>query len=84
VRHAHPDDLRAYEMLLRELRAIEGLRAPTVGSFYRRGSGFLHFHVDGTRLFADLKLDGDWERMPASSAGEQRRLLAVARRAAQA
>jgi hypothetical protein len=78
VRHARADDLAGCTGLLDELRALEGVRERTVGSFYRRGSGFLHFHVDGDRLFADVKVDGDWQRMPASSARERREVVRLA------
>jgi len=82
VRHARADDLVAHEDLLASLRAIRGPRERTVGSFYRRGSGFLHFHVDGDRLFADLKVRDEWQRLPANTAAERRRLVAAAERAA--
>jgi hypothetical protein len=78
VRHARADDLAGCTGLLDELRALEGVRERTVGSFYRRGSGFLHFHVDGDRLFADVKVDGDWQRMPASSGRERREVVRLA------
>lgn len=82
MRHARADDLTAHEDLLASLRAIPGLRERTAGSFYRRGGGFLHFHVDGDRLFADLKVGDAWERLPATTASDRRRLVAAARRAA--
>jgi len=80
VRHARAEDLAGCTGLLDELRAMDGVRERTVGSFYRRGSGLLHFHVDGDRLFADVKVDGDWQRVAASSAREQRELVRLAAR----
>ena len=82
MRHARADDLLAYAALLDELRAVDGLKERTVGSFYRRGSGFLHFHVDGDRLLADVKVGGNWQRLPASTARERRALVRLARRVA--
>jgi hypothetical protein len=80
VRHARADELAGCSGLLDELRTLPGVRERTAGSFYRRGSGFLHFHVDGDRLFADVKVDGDWQRVPASSTREQRELVRLAAR----
>ncbi|HEY7135393.1 MAG TPA: hypothetical protein VIB48_10020 [Acidimicrobiia bacterium] len=80
MRHARADDLAGCTGLLGELRALDGVRERTAGSFYRRGAGFLHFHVDGDRLFADVKVDGDWQRVPASSARERRELVRFAAR----
>jgi hypothetical protein len=82
MRHARADDLAGCGDVLDELRAIEGLKERTPGSFYRRGSGFLHFHVDGDRLLADVKVAGDWRRVPASTRAECRRLVRLAAEAA--
>jgi hypothetical protein len=82
VRHATPAALDLLEPLLAELRRCEGLREKNRGTFYRGGSAFLHFHEDPAGLFADVRLAGaDFTRLRASTAAEQRALLAAVRRA---
>ena len=81
VRHARPDDLVPLEPLLEQLRAIDGLVERTPGSFYRRSTGFLHFHVDGDDIYCDVKLSGPaFERVRATTKAEQRQLIAAVRR----
>jgi hypothetical protein len=80
VRHARADDFAGCGELLDALRRIDGLKERSVGSFSRRGAAFLHFHVDGDRLLADVKVDGEWERRPASSARERDALVRFATR----
>ena len=55
MRHARPDDLTAIEPLLDQLRSFDDLTERTPGSFYRKGKGFLHFHVDGAHLWCDVE-----------------------------
>jgi N-acetylglutamate synthase-like GNAT family acetyltransferase len=62
VRHARADDLGPVAQLLEHLRSIDGLAERSAGTFYRDSSAFLHFHVDSTGLFADVKADGEFER----------------------
>jgi hypothetical protein len=81
MRHARPDDLVDLQPLLEQLRGLDGLVERTPGSFYRRGRGFLHFHVDGDRLFCDVKLTGPaFERVEATTRAQQRRLLTAVKR----
>jgi hypothetical protein len=75
VRHARPAALDELEPLLEELRAIEGLVERNRGTFYRKGNAFLHFHEDPAGLFADLKRDGEWQRLPATTTDDRRALL---------
>jgi hypothetical protein len=83
VRHATPPALDRLEPLLRELRALEGLREKARGTFYRGSRAFLHFHEDPAGLFADVRLDpeADFERQRVSTRAEQRALAARIRRA---
>jgi hypothetical protein len=78
VRHAGDRALDQLEPLLRDIRTLEGLSERKRGTFYRRGSAFLHFHEDPTGLFADIKVAGEWSRLPATTADEQRLLLEAA------
>jgi hypothetical protein len=82
VRHARSDDLDRIEPLLSELRAIAGLTEKNRGVFYRRSRACLHFHAEGDETYADLRLEGDeFERLRATTKGEQRSLVATVRRA---
>ena len=41
-----------------------------------RGSrAALHFHEDAAGLFADLRLQGDWQRLPVNSRAERAALM---------
>jgi hypothetical protein len=75
VKHAGPEALDALEDLLAKLRKHAALREKSRGCFYHEGSGFLHFHEDPEGLFADLKLDGEFERFRVSSTRERAAFL---------
>jgi hypothetical protein len=81
VRHATAPTLDQLEPLLVELRALEGMREKKRGTFYRGSSAFLHFHEDPAGIFADVKLDGEFQRFRATSERERRALVARVRRA---
>ena len=81
MRHARPEDLVTIEPLLEQLRTLDGLVERTPGSFYRGSKGFLHFHVDDDEFYCDVKLSGPtFERVRATTRGEQRKLLTAVRR----
>ncbi len=75
MKHAGDTALNALVDLLDEIRRFEGLKEPKRGVFYRKSSGFLHFHEDPAGFFADLKIDGEYQRFPVNSAAERRSLL---------
>jgi hypothetical protein len=77
VKHAGPVALATIVPLLDELRVVDGLIEKSPGTFYRRSRAFLHFHEDPTGIYADVRLhpDGDFTRLRATTATEQRRLL---------
>lgn len=75
VRHAGVQALAQLVPLLIDLRAIEWLAERKPGIFYKGGQAWLHFHEDGSDLFADLKVDGDWQRYRVNSQNECERLL---------
>jgi hypothetical protein len=81
VKHAGAGALEALSDLLEKLRARAGLVEKRPGIFYRKGNAFLHFHEDRAGLFADLRHDGDWQRLPADSADERDKILALVDRA---
>ena len=75
MRHAGPEALDRLELLLEELRGLPGLREKNRGTFYRGSRAFLHFHEDPMGLFADVRIDSDFERMRVTDAREQKQLL---------
>jgi hypothetical protein len=80
VRHARDEDLDAVESLLARVRDLPGLTERSRGTFYRESEGFLHFHADAAGMFADLKVDGAFQRLRVSTKREQHALLAAAKR----
>jgi hypothetical protein len=77
VRHVTDADLDRLETLLEQLRGIDQLRERRRGTFLHRSRAFLHFHADGDRLFADVRLDGvEFARRDVTDAAGQARLLA--------
>jgi hypothetical protein len=79
VKHAGPEALDRLEPILREIRKIEGFTEKKRGTFYCLGSAMLHFHEDPAGFFADLKIDGEFERFAVNS---KREVAALLRRAA--
>jgi hypothetical protein len=83
MRHARGEDLDRLEPLLTQLRGLDGLGLVerTPGAFYRKSKGFLHFHIDGDDIYADVKLTGpEFDRVRATTKREQQALLASVRR----
>jgi hypothetical protein len=68
--------------VLSELRGVDGLKEKSRGVFYRGSRAFLHFHEDASGLYADVRLDADFERMRVTTKAERKRLLSVVRVAA--
>jgi hypothetical protein len=81
VRHATQDDLDRLEDLLAELRALPELQERKRGSFSLRSRAFLHFHEDAGDFYADVKLDGTFQRMRVTAPAEQLAFLCRVRSA---
>jgi hypothetical protein len=78
LKHASAAALTPLEPVLAQVRLFPGLKEKKVGTFYFRGSAFLHFHEDPAGLFADAKLDGKtFTRFAVSTIDGQRDLLAA-------
>jgi hypothetical protein len=75
MKHAGEVTLDLLEDLLREVRKHAALRERRRGAFYRKSDGILHFHEDPAGLFADLKVDGKWQRFSIDSKAERQALL---------
>ena len=74
MKHAGPEALDTLAELLAAVRA-RGLKEPRRGIFYRKSKAWLHFHEDRAGLFADIRLEAEWERFRVSDAAEQANLL---------
>jgi hypothetical protein len=81
MKHASPAALAGLTDLLTQIRAHEGLREKSPGTFYRKSKAFLHFHEDPAGMFADLNLGPDWKRFPATTGAERKALLSAIERA---
>ncbi|MEO8059777.1 MAG: hypothetical protein ABI671_15795 [Burkholderiales bacterium] len=83
---AHADEaaLKRLLPLLRQLREIKGLREMKPGTFYQKGSAFIHFHDEAGALVADLKkaTGSGFDRYPVDTPPGQRKLIDDAKRRA--
>jgi hypothetical protein len=52
------------------------LRGTTQTAIYRKSKPFLHFHWNDEGIVADVRYAADWERIPATTVAEQRKLVA--------
>jgi hypothetical protein len=75
MKHAGSGALDRLAEVLASLRARSRLCETRPGIFYVKGRAFLHFHEDPAGLFADLRQDDAWLRLPANSRAECEVLL---------
>jgi hypothetical protein len=75
VKHAGQATLARIAPLLEQLRVRTVLREHRPGVFYLKSRAFLHFHDDPAGVFADLRLAGQFVRLPVTTAVEQADLL---------
>jgi hypothetical protein len=75
LRHADSAALDRLGPLLTELRKIPGLKEVRTGIFYRRSRAFIHFHDDPSGLYADVRLERDFERYRVETDEERLYLL---------
>jgi hypothetical protein len=59
---------------------IHGLVEKANGAFYRGRVGILHFHEDDDGVHADVKVDGEWQRVQIDRGHGKRTVLALLRR----
>ena len=58
------------------LRAMDGLREKSRGTFYRGSKAFLHFHEHDGDIVCDVRLDGvDFDRRVITTKSAQRDLV---------
>jgi hypothetical protein len=77
MKHAGPAAVAALEPLLVRIRPLAPLRERKPGTFYRRSDPFLHFHEDAAGFFADVKIDGEFQRCRVSNRAEQDAFVAL-------
>jgi hypothetical protein len=78
MKHANQDTLAQLSPLLERIRSrVPPLKERGPGKFYLKSVAFLHFHDDPAGIFADLKVNGDWERHPVNTEEEYAILLAA-------
>jgi hypothetical protein len=76
MKHANQDTLDQLSPLLEQIRfRVPPLKEKGMGKFYLKSVAFLHFHDDPAGVFADLKVNGDWERHPVNTEEEYAALL---------
>jgi len=75
MKHAGAETLDLLEVLLAQLRRLDGLRERKRGVFYRKGGAFLHFHEDPAGIFAHLKTGPEWERIDITRIPRRRDLI---------
>ena len=54
MKHAKSEDLANYEPLLNKIRSLGNIKEKQHGHFYFKGINVVHFHVDNSRIFADI------------------------------
>jgi hypothetical protein len=82
VRHSREEDLPRLAAMVVQLRTVEGLTEKKPGTFYRGSRAFLHFHIHGDDVYADVRLSGDeFERLRVTTRAEQRSLVSAVRHA---
>ncbi|HVO02254.1 MAG TPA: hypothetical protein VMT54_08630 [Candidatus Cybelea sp.] len=64
----------------REIPRGAGVTEVKPGSFSLKRDALLHFHEDPTGLFADLKIDREWQRFPVNHSRETATFLKAWRR----
>lgn len=75
MKHASEKTLERLETLLEAVRLHKELKEKKPGVFYWKSQAFLHFHEDGCLLFADLKVNSEWQRFSVNEQVEQDELV---------
>jgi hypothetical protein len=79
VKHAGDEALDRLEPLLCAMRALDSLVERKRGVFYRSRKAFAHFHEDPSGLYADVRLETDFQRLRVETAKERASFLARVR-----
>jgi hypothetical protein len=81
MKHVSAEGLDDLDDVVRRLREIDGLTEKKRGVFYRRSDAFLHFHEDPSGLYADVRLDDEFERVRVTTKAERKHLVSLVRAA---
>jgi uncharacterized protein YigE (DUF2233 family) len=76
MKHADSDTLAKLGLLLEQVRQrMPPLKEKGEGRFYLKSTAFLHFHDDPAGIFADLKVNGEWQRYSVNTEAEYATIL---------
>lgn len=80
MKHAGQSTIEGLAELREQIGACAPLKETKPGIFYYKSRAFLHFHEDGDKIYADVRLTGDdFERFPCSTRKEQASLVKAIR-----
>jgi hypothetical protein len=65
--HAAADDLQDLELLLEQIRVIPSLKEKSMGCFYYKSKGVLHFHTKDGRRYAHVSDGKKWNEIDLPS-----------------
>ena len=74
MRHAGEKTLATIATQLAQIRALN-LKERSPGVFYFKSKPFLHFHEDPSGIFADVRVNVEWERFAVADSSEWRKLM---------
>jgi hypothetical protein len=77
MKHAGQKTLDLLEPLLERVRNFPQLKEKSRGVFYKKSKAHLHFHEDVLGIFADLQVNGDWQRLLLASSKDHEKLLTM-------
>jgi hypothetical protein len=82
VARASKATLQQLEPFLHDVRdvGIDGLVEKANGAFYKGRVGILHFHEDADGVYADVKVDGEWQRVRVDRGHGRRTVLGLLRK----
>jgi hypothetical protein len=82
VGRAKKQTIEALAAVYAEVRALQipGLEIKANGAVYQKRNGILHFHEDGTGVQADVKVNGEWQRVEVNDAAGKRKVVALLKR----
>lgn len=75
MKHASSETIKSIEQYLVNIRKLKNLKEKKEGTFYKKSSAFLHFHEDKELLFADLKINNQWQRFSLNNQHEWDNLI---------
>lgn len=70
MKHASPDTIQSISKYLNNIRNIQTLKEKKEGIFYKGTLAFIHFHEDNNKIFADLKINKEWQRFSVNNDNE--------------